>query len=86
MLYKVQFKPSAEKHFAKLAKVEQVKIFNAIELLAENPRPHGVKKLKSHSDLYRIRVGAYRVIYSIGNKLLLITVVKIGHRRDIYKF
>jgi len=86
MPYNIEFKPSAEKYFAKLAKAEQIKIFNAIELLAENPRPHGVKKLKSNFNLYRIRIGAYRVIYSIENKLLLITVVKIGHRRDIYKF
>jgi len=85
MRYSIHFKLSAEKSFAKLAKKEQLKIFKAIETLADNPRPHGVKKLKSKTPLYRIRVGDYRVIYTIEKDRVLISIVKIAHRRDVYK-
>lgn len=85
MRYDIIIKPSAEKSFAKLPSIQQRKIFSAIELLATNPRPSGVKKLKSSSELYRIRVGDYRVIYSIENDVLIINVVKIGHRSEIYR-
>ncbi|MEI6707613.1 MAG: type II toxin-antitoxin system RelE/ParE family toxin [Methylococcales bacterium] len=85
MAYDIIIKPSAEKSFAKLPKAQQIKIINAIENLAINPRPQGFKKLKSTAELYRIRVGDYRVIYSIDNNVLIITVVKIGHRKEIYK-
>jgi len=54
--------------------------------LAENPRPSGVKKLKGISeDLYRIRSGDYRVIYSISDQIRIVDIRKIGHRKDIYK-
>lgn len=85
MRYSVQIKPSAEKSFAKLNKSEQIKILKALESLENNPRPKGVKKLKSSLSLYRIRTGNYRIIYSIDNDIVLITVVKIGHRKEIYK-
>lgn len=85
MRYEIIIKPSAEKSFAKLPALQQRKIFSAIELLVTNPKPSGVKKLKSSVELYRIRVGDYRVIYSIENAVLIINVVKIGHRSDIYR-
>ena len=85
MAYEIIIKPSAEKSFAKLEKAQQIKIIKAIENLATNPRPQGFKKLKSLAELYRIRVGNYRIIYSIDNNVLIITVVKIGHRKEIYK-
>ncbi len=85
MAYEIIIKPSAEKSFARLEKALQIKIIKAIENLAVNPRPQGFKKLKSLTELYRIRVGDYRIIYSIDNNVLIITVVKIGHRKEIYK-
>ncbi|MFI3190731.1 hypothetical protein BCS42_04050 [Crenothrix sp. D3] len=85
MAYEIIIKPSAEKAFAKLEKSQQIKIISVIEKLASNPKPQGFKKLKSVAELYRIRVGNYRVIYNIDNKVLIITVVKIGHRKEIYK-
>jgi mRNA interferase RelE/StbE len=58
-------------------------IFDAITLLADEPRPKGCKKLKGREG-YRIRVGKYRIIYEIYDKVLLIDVLAIGHRKDIY--
>ena len=85
MAYEIIIKPSAEKSFSKLEKSQQIKIIKAIENLTINPRPQGFKKLKSLAELYRIRVGDYRIIYSIDDNVLIITIVKIGHRKEIYK-
>ena len=60
------------------------RIISALRALSENPRPHGVKKLKGYRDYWRIRVGDYRVIYTIQNDLLLVVVIRIGHRREVY--
>uniref|UniRef100_UPI0032178DB5 type II toxin-antitoxin system RelE family toxin n=1 Tax=uncultured Draconibacterium sp. TaxID=1573823 RepID=UPI0032178DB5 len=57
---------------------------SAIEKLAENPRPFGYKKLRGE-EAYRIRVGQYRIIYEIDDHRIIVTVVSVGHRKDIYK-
>lgn len=85
MVYEVIIKPSAEKAFGKLPKVLQVKILEALEQLSVNPRPSGVKKLKSTFNFYRIRVDEYRIIYSISDAVLIVTVIKIAHRKDVYR-
>jgi mRNA interferase RelE/StbE len=56
-----------------------------LELLKANPKPDGVKKLAGMDNLYRIRSGDYRIVYTINNKALLIIVVKIGDRKEVYK-
>ena len=53
--------------------------------LADNPRPRGVEKLEGRENRYRIRVGDYRVIYEIHDEVLLVLVVRIGHRREVYR-
>ncbi|MEI8204457.1 MAG: type II toxin-antitoxin system RelE/ParE family toxin [Bacteroidota bacterium] len=53
--------------------------------LSENPHPSGSKKLKGSTNEYRIRIGSYRVIYTIINKILTITIIKIAHRKNIYR-
>jgi mRNA interferase RelE/StbE len=85
MAYEIIIKPSAEKAFGKLPKALQGKILEALEQLCVNPRPSGVKKLKSTFNFYRIRVGEYRVIYSINDTVLIVAVVKIAHRKDVYR-
>jgi len=85
MAYKIAYKTSAEKSFSKLPKDIQKRIYAAVQHLADNPRPPGVKKLQSALELYRIRVGDYRVIYTIDEGELKILVVTIGHRRDVYQ-
>jgi len=56
-----------------------------MEALTRNPRPHGVKKLSGEQNLYRIRAGDYRIIYQIRDKELVVLVLKLGHRRDVYR-
>ncbi len=59
-------------------------IFDAINKLEDNPRPHGVLKLKGRSG-YRIRVGDYRIIYEIFDEVLLVDIVELGNRKDVYR-
>ena len=61
------------------------RVVNAIRKLARNPRPRGCRKLRDYSDVYRIRVGVFRILYSIEQVRLLVLVLKIGHRRDVYR-
>lgn len=85
MAYTVGFRPSALKALAALEKRDQRRIGAAIEFLTINPKPANAKKLVGELDLWRIRVGSYRVIYKIEDAKLLILVVKIGHRKDVYR-
>lgn len=82
--YKVVIAKSAEKELANLPIEVILKIREKVSALANNPRPDGCKKLKGYKDLYRIRIGDYRVIYSIQDNILTVTVVAVGNRKDIY--
>ena len=81
--YKVEINKKARKSLDKLSDFVVAPVLDAINDLAENPRPQGYKKLKGRKG-YRIRVGNYRVIYEIFDNVLLIEVVDLGHRKDIY--
>lgn len=59
--------------------------FARIDALAENPRPDGVRRLPGADDQYRIRIGDYRVTYSIDNRILTVLVIRVGNRRGIYR-
>jgi mRNA interferase RelE/StbE len=86
MPYEIGFKPSALKELRKLDEATRQVIISEIDLLADNPRPDGYKKLKGEINLYRIRVFSnYRVVYEIQDRKLVVTVVKVGHQRDIYR-
>jgi mRNA interferase RelE/StbE len=86
MSYEVGLKPSALREVRKLDEVTRKVIISEVELLADNPRPDGCKKLKGEGNLYRIRVlSNYRVVYEIQDRRLIVTVVKVGHRRDVYR-
>ena len=82
--YNIQIKPSAKKELEKLPKKDLQKIVLKIQDLAREPRPAGCEKLSGEAK-YRIRQGNYRIVYSIADNELIIYVVKIGHRRDIYR-
>lgn len=84
MPYVIQFTPRAEKEFLALPKRQRTSIKNKIDALAINPRPIGSQKLKS-ADLYKFRDGNYRVIYQIQDKALIITVIKVANRQDVYR-
>ena len=81
--YRIDFKPSAEKSLAKLPADLQKRIVRAVELLADNPRPHGVAKMEGDDNLWRIRVGDFRVVYEIHDSVLLVMVLRVGHRREV---
>ncbi len=81
--YKVEIKRSAVKEIKSLPAQEVKRLLKAIYALADNPRPQGCKKL-THREEYRIRVGQYRIIYIIEDALLVVTVVKAAHRKDVY--
>ncbi len=83
MPYQIQIRKSAQKQLDKLPDEVADILLDAIEALADNPRPHGYIKLKG-SDGYRIRKGDYRIIYDIYDKLLVIDVIAIGDRKEIY--
>jgi mRNA interferase RelE/StbE len=63
----------------------QARLVEAADALASNPRPHGVKKLQGDENLWRIRVGAYRIVYEIHDDRLVVLVIRIGDRKDIYR-
>lgn len=85
MNYQIEFVKQAVKQFKALPTQDRERLQPKIDALATEPRPSGVVKLAGADDLYRIRVGEYRIIYSIQDEQLLILVVKIGHRRDVYR-
>ena len=81
--YKIELKKSAVKELNTIPTVDLEKIIIRIQNLADNPRPDGCKKL-SKDEKYRIRIGNYRVLYLIEDNKLIIFIVKIGHRKDVY--
>lgn len=82
--YDIVFRKSVEKDLKAIPQEDQVRILKRIAPLADDPRPPGCKKL-SGQERYRIRQGAYRILYEIEDGRLVITVVKVGHRRDVYR-
>jgi mRNA interferase RelE/StbE len=83
--YSILFLPSARKALAKLPKADQARVDQQVLALADNPRPTGCLKLSGPSGLWRIRVGDYRVVYEIRDKELIVLVVSIAHRREVYR-
>jgi len=83
--YTVQFTPRARRDLTRLESPIQRRIAAAIDQLALNPRPSGVKKLADSENHWRIRVGDYRIIYQIFDEVLVIVIVTIGHRGDVYR-
>jgi mRNA interferase RelE/StbE len=84
-MYRLFISQAADKQTARLpAKVRQ-KVSDAIGNLRDNPRPSGCKKLKSKECLWRIRVGDYRVVYTIEDDKLVVLVVRVAHRKDVYQ-
>jgi len=82
--YNILIKPSAVKEIESIPRKDRLRIIQKIQGLANNPRPQGCEKLTGENR-YRIHQGVYRVVYSVSEKELHIIVVKVGHRRDVYK-
>ncbi|MGH8476603.1 MAG: type II toxin-antitoxin system RelE family toxin [Methylococcales bacterium] len=84
MANRIETKSSARKELATIPANIAVTIISNIKALAHNSRPEGCKKLTGTDYSYRVRVGNYRVVYSIFDDQMVIQVIKIGHRKDIY--
>ena len=82
--YRLFIKASAAKELESVPKADRRRVVTRIRALASDPRPSGAEKL-SGREQYRLRQGAYRILYEINDRQVVVTVVKIGHRRDVYR-
>jgi len=85
MPYRILFTPRAERDFSALPARERERLARRIDTLATEPRPKSVKKLEGPDGFYRLRVGDYRIIYTVEDNVITVTAVRVGHRRDIYR-
>jgi len=82
--YRIEFRRSVEKDLLRITEKDRIRILRKIAMLKDRPRPDGCIKL-SGLERYRIRQGSYRILYEIADACLIVTVVKIAHRRDAYR-
>jgi mRNA interferase RelE/StbE len=85
LTYTIQFKPRALRQLEKLPREAQRRLSAKIEALRDDPFPVGSKKMAAVPDAWRIRVGDYRVVYQVHRGILLVLVLTIGHRREVYR-
>ncbi|GHC65375.1 type II toxin-antitoxin system RelE family toxin [Roseibacillus persicicus] len=83
--YQIKWRQSTRRDLRKISKEALPRIVAAIESLGEEPRPNGSMKLAGSDLAYRIRVGDYRIIYEIFEETVLIEIVRVGHRKDVYR-
>ncbi len=82
--YKIKWKLSAKKELNRIDRSAIQRILSAVESLLKNPYPAGSRKLRNAEHTFRVRVGDYRVVYSIVSNELMIEIIRVGHRKDIY--
>ena len=85
MAYAIIIKPAAEKSLDKVPFPVRRRIVDTMEALRTNPRPPGVVKLAGDDNLWRIRIGDYRVVYEIHDNRLIVLVLRVAHRKDVYR-
>ena len=85
MKYRIELKRSAAKTLKKISKPDQKRISKAIDNLSENLPNPDTTKMRGNNPFHKIRVGDYRIVYEIQNDILLILIIKIGHRKDVYR-
>jgi len=83
--YEIEWRRSTKRDLRRISHEQTLKIVSAVEALRENPRPYGSVKLTGSDCAYRIRIGDYRVIYEVYDHKVIIEVVKVGHRREVYR-
>jgi len=83
--FRIEWRKSTKKDLRRIAEAEVRKIVDAVGSLADDPRPHGCTKMQGSDCAYRIRVGDYRVIYEIYEDRVVVEVVRVRHRREIYR-
>ena len=83
--YRIVFTPAAERAFLALPKDVQRRIDQRLLALQEHPRPTGIKALKGDAGVLRLRVGDYRVLYTVNDVQVVVVIVSVGHRREVYR-
>ena len=83
--YRIDISQSAERQLKKLGRDDQLRIVKAMLALAADPYPKGSRKLTGYEDVWRIRTGRFRILYSVSGKKLIIIILKIGRRKDVYR-
>jgi len=83
--YRLLIKPSAAKEIESAPKKDRLRIIKRIQDLSSDPRPPGCEKLSGHDEKYRVRQGTYRIAYTISDVGLVICIVKVGHRKEVYR-
>lgn len=83
-MYDIELTRNATRELRRLNNPILRRLLNAIEDLKENPRPQGSKKLVNTEELWRIRVGDYRIVYSIADEIKIVTITRVAHRKDVY--
>lgn len=85
MPYRIEWRPAARREIHKLPKDIAKRVFAVVDLLAANPRPDGCRKLAGYEARYRVRAGDYRAVYEVRDAVLVVFVVTVGHRREVYR-
>lgn len=85
MNHTVEISSLAARQIKKLPQETQIQVLDQLESLAQQPRPDGVTKMKGEKNTYRLRVKKYRIIYEIRDQQLVVLVIKVGHRREVYR-
>jgi mRNA interferase RelE/StbE len=83
--YEIEITRTAEKQLRRLSRGDQQRIAQAMLALVDDPLPRGARKLTGYDDVFRIRIGHYRILYSLARRRLVILILKIGHRREVYR-
>ena len=83
--YRIEVSATAERQLKKIRREDKVRILRSISLLAGDPRPSGCRKMSGYDDIYRLRIGDYRVIYEVDGRRIIVVILKTGHRREVYR-
>lgn len=83
--YRIEISATAEKQIRRLGRDDQLRVLRSIKRLASEPHPVGSRKLQGYKDVFRVRVGTFRVLYSVATGLLIVIVLKVGQRKDVYR-
>ena len=83
--YRIEVSATAEKQIRKLDRTDQIRVLRSIQALSKEPRPPSTRKLQGYADVFRVCVGTHRIIFSVEHARLLIIILKVGHRRDVYR-
>ena len=83
--YEIEISRTAERQMRRLPRADQTHVARTMLALADDPFPRGVRKLAGYDDVFRVRTGRYRILYSVSDRALVIVVLKVGHRKDVYR-